>query len=87
MQLQYIFNGISEISSEMWIFITPIIILQFIMMVSALISIIKKEVLFKEKIIWILVTIVIAIVGPIVYFAIGSRMIDEKISRERDDIQ
>lgn len=87
MQLQYIFNGITEISSEMWIFITPIIILQFIMMVSALISIIKKEVLFKEKIIWILITIVIAIVGPIVYFAIGSRMIDEKISRERDDIR
>lgn len=87
MKSLHVFNGISEVLPEMWIFLAPIIILQLIMMASALISISKKRVLLSEKIIWILISICITIAGPVIYFVIGSKMIDEKISRESEDVK
>ena len=56
----------------------PILIVQFILLVAALVSAIKKEVPISDKILWILIIIFVNLIGPIVYFAIGSSMLDKK---------
>ena len=52
-------------------------LLQLVLFVAALISIIKKSVALKDKLPWILVSLV-NFIGPIIYFVIGSDILNEK---------
>ncbi len=53
-------------------FILPIIILELILMLAALIHLLKHpNYKFGNKIIWIVIVCGFQIVGPIIYFAIG----------------
>ena len=77
--------------SEAWEFIRyyvwiilPIISLSFILFLSALISVLRKDVSGSEKLPWILVILFIQTFGPIIYFVIGSSKLDEKISQREE---
>ncbi|MNN09123.1 Negative regulatory protein YxlE [compost metagenome] len=56
-----------------WGVIAPIIVLQFILMVTALISLIRAESVRGAKWIWALAIIFTGIAGSIVYFLIGRK--------------
>ncbi|MNI50601.1 Negative regulatory protein YxlE [compost metagenome] len=56
-----------------WGLIAPIIVLQFILMVTALISLIRAESVRGAKWIWALAIIFTGIAGSIVYFLIGRK--------------
>lgn len=53
-------------------FLIPVIILELILMVTAVMNILKHD-KFKvgNKVIWLLISVFIQIIGPILYFTIG----------------
>jgi len=63
----------------------PLLIVQLILMITALVSVVKKEVSGSDKILWILIIIFVSTIGPIIYFAIGSNMLDQKITQDEGD--
>ena len=55
---------------------------QLILMVTALVSLLRKNVPFTgEKVLWLLLIILLNIIGPILYFVIGAPRLDEKAAR------
>ncbi|WP_174615961.1 PLD nuclease N-terminal domain-containing protein [Virgibacillus ihumii] len=63
-------NLLSEIN---WAVIAPIMVIQFILLVIALIDVIRIERTNGPKWMWILIILFINIIGPIVYFIFGRR--------------
>jgi len=63
----------------------PALIIQFILMITALVSLIKKEVPSSDKILWVLIIILVSTIGPIVYLAVGSNMLDQKIAQDEGE--
>ena len=59
-----------------WSLIAPLLILQIVLMVVALLDIRKIEQTNGPKIIWILIIIFISTIGPIVYFIFGRKEYD-----------
>lgn len=53
-------------------FLIPVIILEFILMVTAVVNILKHD-NFKvgNKVIWLIISVFVQIIGPILYFTIG----------------
>ena len=56
-----------------WALIAPIIVLQLILMVTAIVSCVRQEGTNGPKWLWILIIIFINIIGPILYFVIGRK--------------
>lgn len=53
-------------------FIIPIIIVELVLMVTALVHLLKhKKFKFGNQILWIVIVIFLQIIGPILYFTIG----------------
>jgi len=68
----------------------PIAIIQFILLITALVGLVKKQVPREDKLIWGLIIVFANILGPILYFAIGSNSLDQKAAaleeiRERQE--
>jgi len=59
-----------------WSLIAPLLILQIVLMVVALLDIRKIEQTNGPKLIWILIIIFISTIGPIVYFIFGRKEYD-----------
>lgn len=56
-----------------WKVIAPILVLQFILMMVALISCIKEEKTNGPKWVWILIILFFNLLGSVLYFVIGRR--------------
>jgi len=63
----------------------PLLIVQLVLMIAALVSVVKKEVPGSDKILWILIIIFVSTIGPIIYFAVGSNLLDQKIAQDEGD--
>lgn len=64
-------NGL-EILWEYLPFLIPLIILQIILAITALVHVLKNpKYRFGNKVMWIVVVLFIQIIGPVVYFAFG----------------
>jgi len=55
----------------------PLIIVQGILFFAGLFSIVKKRTVAMDKLPWIILLFV-NMIGPIIYFAVGSNMLDQK---------
>ena len=70
-------NVLSEITSfedmKEWLpFIIPLAALQLGLMIAALVSIFKhKEYKTGNRALWVVITLLVSIVGPILYFVLG----------------
>ena len=62
-----ILNGIP------WGVIAPILVIQLLLVIIALVSCIRAEKTNGPKWLWILVILFINIIGPVLYFVIGRR--------------
>ncbi|MFJ6414910.1 transcriptional regulator [Terribacillus saccharophilus] len=51
----------------------PVIVIQFLLLIIALISCIRAEETLGPKWVWIVIIFCISIIGPILYFVIGQR--------------
>ncbi|WP_246055205.1 PLD nuclease N-terminal domain-containing protein [Pseudalkalibacillus caeni] len=56
-----------------WALIAPVIILEFILMIVALVDVIKSDDTNGPKWLWVLVILFIGFLGPILYFVIGRK--------------
>ncbi|MDR4890187.1 PLDc_N domain-containing protein [Bacillus sp. HNG] len=56
-----------------WALIAPIIVIQLILMVTALIDLARSEGTNGPKILWVFVIILVSMIGPILYFVIGRK--------------
>ncbi|MGD6830515.1 PLD nuclease N-terminal domain-containing protein [Sutcliffiella halmapala] len=56
-----------------WAILTPIIILQAILTLAALVSCIKQEETNGPKWLWIILILFINTLGPILYFVVGRK--------------
>ncbi len=62
------------ITREMLMLIIPIVLLQFFLLIMALIDISKRtQVKGGNKVVWILVVLFFGIIGPLVYFVFGRK--------------
>jgi hypothetical protein len=53
-------------------FLMPIIIIELILMLTALVHVLKhKNYRFGNRVIWIIIVVCLQIIGPILYFTIG----------------
>ena len=64
----------NELLNEIpWGAIAPILVLQLILMIAALVSCIKEEKTNGPKWLWILIILFVNLLGPVLYFVIGRR--------------
>lgn len=64
----------NELLNEIpWAAIVPILVLQLILMIIALVSCIKEEKTNGPKWLWILIILFIQLIGPVLYFVVGRR--------------
>lgn len=56
-----------------WGAIAPILVLQLILMITALVSCIREEKTNGPKWLWILFILFIGLIGPVLYFVFGRR--------------
>ena len=56
-----------------WGAIAPILVLQLILMITALVSCIREEKTNGPKWLWILIILIINLIGPVLYFVVGRR--------------
>ena len=64
----------NEIINEIpWGAIAPILVIQLLLMITALISCIREEKTNGPKWVWIPVIILFSLIGPVLYFVVGRR--------------
>ncbi|WP_409251039.1 PLD nuclease N-terminal domain-containing protein [Bacillus sp. SCS-153A] len=56
-----------------WGLIAPVIIIQLILLITALVDVIRIRDTNGPKWLWVLIILFINIIGPIIYFVIGRR--------------
>jgi len=62
----------------------PIFLIQLVIMIVALVSLLRKDLPMGQKIAWVFPIVFVQLLGPILYFAIGSSALDRKIA-EREE--
>lgn len=63
----------SELANIPWNIIIPIIVLQFILMIVALVDVIRHQRTNGPIIMWAFIIILVSLIGPIIYFIFGRR--------------
>jgi len=64
----------------------PLGILQLILMITAIVSLFRKPYTpGNDRLLWLLLILLINIIGPIIYFAIGSNKLDEKAAQYENE--
>lgn len=67
-------NELNELLSTIpWGAIVPILVLQLILMITALVSCIRAEKTNGPKLMWIIIILIANLIGPVLYFVIGRR--------------
>lgn len=61
------------LQSVNWGLIAPVIVIQFILMVVAVIDLIRIKSTTGPKWLWLLIILFINIIGPVIYFVFGRR--------------
>ena len=56
-----------------WSLVAPLIVLQVILMIAALVSCIKQEETNGPKWLWVLIILFVNLLGPILYFVMGRK--------------
>ena len=56
-----------------WSLVAPLMVLQVILMIAALVSCIKQEETNGPKWMWVLIILFVNLLGPILYFVMGRK--------------
>ncbi len=66
---------VSDLANIPWNLILPIIVLQFVLMVIALIDVLRHKRTNGPFIMWIFIIALVSLLGPILYFIFGRRQV------------
>ena len=58
----------------------PILLLQAGLMIATVVNILKKNASLDKTILWLVISLVITLLGPVVYFAVGAKQLDKDAS-------
>jgi len=61
--------------------LVPLTLLQLVLTITAAWSLMKKPVPANDKLLWLVLICLINLIGPILYFAIGSGKLDDKAAQ------
>lgn len=64
---------IEELSAVPWAVIAPFLVVQFILLVVALVDLRKIHATNGPKILWVLIILFVGLFGPIAYFIVGRK--------------
>ena len=64
--------------------LSPFIIINLILVIVAIVNLARKPLPWNRKWGWLLLVLLIDLIGPIVYFAIGSNILEEKAAQYQD---
>jgi len=64
--------------------LSPLIIINLILVVAAILSIARKALPWGQKWLWLVLVLAVDLIGPIVYFAVGSNLLEEKAANNQD---
>ena len=80
--------GINDLDAEMVRLILmvtlPLAAVQLILLITALLNLRKKQVRTESKLIWGAIILFVNIIGPVVYFAVGTGMLDREAAELED---
>lgn len=62
-----------QIKEIPWGVITPLLVIQFILVVVALVSLIRVTATRGPKWMWVLIILFISLLGPVLYFVVGRK--------------
>ena len=79
------FGLIGFLSPGLLLAIGSLLLIQLLLFITALVSLLRKRVPAGDKLLWLLLILFVNIIGPIIYFAIGSSMLDEKAARSENE--
>jgi membrane protein DedA with SNARE-associated domain len=63
----------NELGNLPWALIAPLLVIQFILMIVAIIDIARSHATNGPKWVWIIVSIIGGMLGPIIYFLVGRK--------------
>ena len=64
---------IEELSAVPWAVIAPLLVVQFILLIVALLDLRKIHATNGPKIIWVFIILFVSLFGPIAYFIVGRK--------------
>ena len=64
--------------------LSPLIAINFVLVIVAVLSIARKALPWSQKWVWLLVILLFDLIGPVLYFAIGSGKLDDKVAAIED---
>lgn len=62
-----------ELAAIPWALIAPLIVIQFILMIVALVDLVKIHATNGPKWLWAIIIVFVNMLGPILYFIVGRR--------------
>jgi formate/nitrite transporter FocA (FNT family) len=62
----------------------PLTIVQLTLMVTSIVSLVRKPNPWGDKILWLLLILLVNLIGPIIYFAVGSNHLEQKNAEGED---
>ncbi len=62
-----------ELAAIPWALIAPLIVVQFILMIVALVDLVKIHATNGPKWLWAIIIVFVNMLGPILYFIVGRR--------------
>lgn len=62
-----------ELAEIPWALIAPLIVIQFILMIVALVDLVKIHATNGPKWLWAIIIVFVNMLGPILYFIVGRR--------------
>lgn len=80
-----VITAMFALTGTWFMLILPLVILQLVLTIAAAWNLMKKPVPANDKIPWLLLIVLVNLIGPIVYFAIGSGKLDDKAARYEDE--
>ncbi|MCL2842934.1 MAG: PLD nuclease N-terminal domain-containing protein [Oscillospiraceae bacterium] len=63
----------------------PVLLLGAVIVIVALVNLFKKALPFQDKILWLIIILVVQLLGPIIYLAVGSKMLDDKVANREEN--
>ena len=64
-----------ELSAVPWAVIAPLLVVQFILVIVALVDLRKIHATNGPKILWVFIILFVSLFGPIAYFIVGRKQI------------
>lgn len=64
---------IEELSAVPWALIAPLLVIQFILLIVALIDLRRVHATNGPKVLWVFIILFVSLFGPIAYFIVGRK--------------